>query len=95
MWAGCGPPRGLVAGAFNPDAEQPWHYLDVGSGVWQAGLKPLLQVGLVGFDAVDLLDTSGLAVGDHWFCFAVDLVGNGNLDAEALFLDAVLLTVDG
>jgi len=34
-----------------------------------------------------------LSIGANWFFFALDLVANGDLDAEALFF-AALVTVD-
>ncbi len=79
---------------YDQDAEQPWYYLDVISGGWVSGFKPLFQAGLVGFDEVALLNVTDLSVGAHWFFFALDLVPNGNLDADALFFDAALVTVD-
>lgn len=69
--------------------------LDLGTASWKTGLQPTYSGALQSFDYLPLPYelTNGLPPGSYQFYFGFDSVPNGNLDAAALVVDRVDLSV--
>ena len=79
---------------YGPDG---WSYLGISEGslLFLPGLLVTYPGPLFNFPSFEIFNTSGLPVGAHIFCFAVDLNMNSSLDTSPLYYDWVSVNVTG
>lgn len=70
-----------------------WYYFDINFG-WVPGFSVSYQGSLFDLVPSEVLNVSGLPVGDYAFYFAVDMVMNGSVDIGQLHYDQVIVTVN-
>ncbi len=70
-----------------------WYYYHLNSNSWRAGFVVTYQGPLFDLSPFEVLNMSGLPVGDYTFHFGVDMIMNGSLDIGQIYSDSVDLTV--
>jgi len=70
-----------------------WYHFDAGSGLWQPGLLPGFQGGLLSFGPFEVFNGSVPPAGSYVFYFAVDMIMNGSPDLDQVFIDDVRVDI--
>jgi hypothetical protein len=70
-----------------------WYYYDKTSG-WLPGREVTLQIPLRNLPSREVLNMSGLPVGNYTFYFGVDLFQNGKIDKGQAYYDQVKVTIN-
>jgi hypothetical protein len=70
-----------------------WYYYDRTSG-WLPGREATLQIPLRNLPSIEVLNMSGLPVGNYTFYFGVDLNKNGNINISQAYYDQVSVTIN-
>jgi hypothetical protein len=71
-----------------------WYHYDLGSGSWVLDLVVTYQGALIDLSSFEVLNMSGLPLGNYTFYFGVDMVMNGSLDMESIYYDDVDVTIE-
>jgi probable HAF family extracellular repeat protein len=70
-----------------------WYYYHVSNDSWEYGWNVTYQGPLFELSSYEILNMSGLPIGDYTFYFGVDIIMNGSLDLDAIYYDSVAVTV--
>ena len=75
------------------DTASGWFYFDYDSQAWDVGLSVSRQAILNALPSLEILNISGLPPGTYTFYFGVDLIVDGQVSAEQIHYDGVVVTV--